>query len=114
MRRIDQMGEASRQIAHHEVHDAVPLSEPDYGEYLPELADYDLSESQKIEYLRTLWQIMCGFVDLGWGVDAVNLALPGLAKISLETRENEVELGNQSIENVFEAAARKPLESEDS
>ncbi|MGF7210841.1 hypothetical protein GGE65_005453 [Skermanella aerolata] len=41
----------------------------DPGKYLTDLADFDITEAQKIELLQTLWSIMRAFVDLGFEVD---------------------------------------------
>ena len=37
----------------------------DADRYLPDMADFDLTEAQKIELLRTLWSIMGSMVELG-------------------------------------------------
>jgi hypothetical protein len=39
------------------------------------LDNADLSEEQKIELLETLWQIICGFVQMGFIVHPVQQAL---------------------------------------
>ena len=36
----------------------------DAGDYLPELAEFDISEAEKVEMLQTLWSILSIFVDL--------------------------------------------------
>tara|TARA_R110002072_G_scaffold288769_1_gene455039 strand:+ start:56 stop:367 length:312 start_codon:yes stop_codon:yes gene_type:complete len=46
-------------------------------DYKDDLGVETLSE-QQVEMLRTLWNIMTSFVDLGWGVDTVQLFLPDL------------------------------------
>jgi hypothetical protein len=51
-------------------------SEEDLREYLPYLGDMDLSEAQKIELLQALWSIMSACVDLAFGADPVQQALP--------------------------------------
>jgi hypothetical protein len=43
--------------------------ELDAAEYLPEMAEFDLTEAQKIELLQTLWSIMRSFVELGFQAD---------------------------------------------
>lgn len=47
---------------------AVMLPAPvlDPADYLPDLADLDLTEAQKIELLGILWSIMSSMVDLGF------------------------------------------------
>ena len=47
-------------------------------EYRDDLAGLHLNEAQEKELLQTLWNIMAAFVDLGWGVDGVQLFLPEL------------------------------------
>lgn len=42
------------------------------------LDDTNLSEAQKIELLQTLWSIMSAFVDLAFGTDPVQQALPSI------------------------------------
>lgn len=55
---------------------APPALNPD--DYREELAEFDLTEEQEKELLQTLWHIMSTFVDIGWGVDTVQMFLPGL------------------------------------
>ncbi len=53
----------------------------DLERYIPEVeAQFD-SEEEAIEFLRTLWNIMCAFVDVGWGVDSIHFAFPELARV---------------------------------
>ncbi|MGJ8572278.1 MAG: hypothetical protein ACSHXI_16430 [Hoeflea sp.] len=40
----------------------------DYALYERYLEESDLSEDQKREFLETLWSVIVGFVDLGFGV----------------------------------------------
>jgi hypothetical protein len=54
-------------------------SQEDLREYLAFLDDTNLSEAQKIELLQTLWSIMSAFVDLAFGTDPVQQALPSIA-----------------------------------
>ena len=56
-----------------------PTSHEDLREYLAFLDDTNLSEAQKIELLQTLWSIMSAFVDLAFGTDPVQQALPPIA-----------------------------------
>jgi len=51
-------------------------SKEDLREYLPYLGDTNLSENQKIELLQALWSIMSACVDLAFGADPVQQALP--------------------------------------
>lgn len=45
---------------------ALPPLKLDVREYLPELAEFDLTEAEKIEFLETLWSLMLAFVELGF------------------------------------------------
>ena len=45
----------------------------DADEYLDKLADYDLSDEQKRELLQSLWHIMSVVVDIGFGLDPVQM-----------------------------------------
>lgn len=47
----------------------------DAEKYLKHAEDFDLTEAQKTEFLRTLWDIMATFVRLGFGVESVLPAL---------------------------------------
>jgi len=47
-------------------------------DYRHHLGDLDLTEDQQDELLKTLWHIMSTFVDIGWGVDTVQMFLPEL------------------------------------
>ncbi|MCX7357099.1 MAG: hypothetical protein NT015_02955 [Alphaproteobacteria bacterium] len=61
----------------------------DLERYLPEVEDAFASEEEAIEFLRTLWNIMCAFVDLGWGVDSVHFAFPEFARVQDRASESE-------------------------
>ena len=43
----------------------------DCEQFRPYLADANLSKEQEDEFLTTLWNIMLGFVDLGFGIHDV-------------------------------------------
>ncbi len=56
---------------------ASPLKlEPD--DYCHHLSEFDLTEDQQKELLQSLWYIMSILVDIGWGVDTVQMLLPEL------------------------------------
>ena len=50
--------------------------EPDA--YRHHLDEFDLTEDQQNELLQSLWYIMSILVDIGWGVDTVQLLLPDI------------------------------------
>jgi len=65
-------------------------SQEDLREYLAFLDDTNLSEAQKIELLQTLWSIMSAFVDLAFGTDPVQQALPSIAAVTQRTDDSVV------------------------
>ncbi len=44
-------------------------------DYRHHLDGSGMTKAEQDELLSALWKIMCGFVDLGWHVDAVSLVL---------------------------------------
>lgn len=47
---------------------------PDFERYAGYLEGSGLSEEETAQFLHALWAILSGFVDLGFGVDSVNIA----------------------------------------
>ena len=57
-------------------------------DFYEELSELELTQNQANELLQTLWHIMSIFVDIGWGVDAVQIMLPELYKnIALDSAQ---------------------------
>lgn len=84
---------------------------PDLERYLPDVEAQFESEEAAMEFLRTLWNIMCAFVDLGWGVDSIHFALPELAKFSsldsaAEVSSPEHQTFKQQAQMAFEKPSR--------
>lgn len=48
----------------------------DANEYRDGLSEFNLTQEQETELLQTLWNIMSMMVDLGWGLDSVQLFAP--------------------------------------
>ena len=59
-----------------------PFDDP---KYRAALDDCEMTEEQATEFLRALDFILRAFVDLGWGVDAVQLAIPALAEFNKQS-----------------------------
>ena len=57
---------------------------PTPDNYRDELSQFDLTEAQQIELVQSLWRIMSMMVDMGWGVDSVQILLPDLFNDSAE------------------------------
>lgn len=52
----------------------LPVIEPpqcDIEKYSEYIKDFELSEQEKAELLKTIWMMMATFVDLGIGVDSI-------------------------------------------
>ena len=54
----------------------------DPSKYLPLLENSDISEKQKDEFLRTLWEILVAFVEMGFDVKSIPQFLPELVEDS--------------------------------
>lgn len=54
------------------------LPDLDESHYRPMLAHMELTDEQASELLGTLWQIMCGFVLLGFGEQSIQKILPAI------------------------------------
>lgn len=52
-----------------------PVLQLDVDYYQSFLDDEDLSEAQKKELLETIWNIVVTFVDLGFGIEPVQVAI---------------------------------------
>jgi len=87
----------------------------DLEEFRPDLAEFGMRRDQEDELLLTLWQIMSAFVDLGWGVDSVQMVFPELTEIFSEIAINEVKSNHSKTqEHATGAAHATPLEMGDS
>lgn len=75
---------------------AVPRCSPppfDAAKYRQHLEGLDLTEEQQAELLTILWRILATFVDLGFGVDSVQMLLPALADASAEDEADQLDEG---------------------
>jgi hypothetical protein len=67
--------------------------------YLGEIADFDMSEEEKVELLQTLWSIMRSFVELGFKGDACELIFGDCAKhLAEDSPSAMIEDHNPAIE----------------
>lgn len=74
---------------------AAPLKlEPD--NYRHHLDEFDLTKEQQNELLESLWTIMSTLVDIGWGVDTVQILLPDLFAEVAPDSEKLLESNNAS------------------
>jgi len=52
---------------------AIKPPQCDLEKYHEHVKDFDLSEEEQSELLKTIWHIMAAFVDMGFGVDSIQL-----------------------------------------
>ena len=53
--------------------EATPKFNFDVEKYLAQVKDFDMTEEEKRELLAILWDIMCRFVELGFGLDSISM-----------------------------------------
>lgn len=78
MKKLDQSGEENNSLCFNRQNDEVPppmVLSIDYEKYEHYLEDTDLTDEQKQEFMKALWNIIVNFVDLGFGVHPVQQAL---------------------------------------
>lgn len=80
----------------------------DADKYLEHVEDFEMTEAQKAEFLRTLWDIMSTFVRLGFGVESV---LPTVFQRALENPVDGLEENVPTHE--FNVAADKGTEGQE-
>lgn len=71
-------------------------SKLDIKKYQAHIDEFDLTDEQQRELLETLWAIMMTFVDIGFGVDVVQLLFSDVASDSLNSEQNSLEIINSS------------------
>lgn len=74
----------------------MPPLKLDPEEYRAHLEEYDLTEEQENELLETLWHIMRTFVEIGFGVDSVQMFLAEKAEKSGQDSGNTLEQKNST------------------
>lgn len=90
-----------------------PFDDP---KYLALLDESSITEEQAVEFLRALNSILVTCVDLGFGVDAVQLAIPELAQDWESSQEDAEFSGHEESASAttdsssadFNSAARAP------
>ena len=64
----------------------------DVTRYDKYLADCDLTEEQKQEFLETLWNIIVSFVDIGFGIDATQAVCGQLLQTAFKDILNDSDM----------------------
>ena len=91
---------------------AVPPLKLDPDDYRADLAEFDLTKEQQDELLQTLWNIMSMMVDLGWGLDSVQLFSPSQAKKIDAESTSTVKIDNRTTFNVASISGKKGISNE--
>lgn len=74
--------------------DAPPLAEMlplNVDKYLSDIEEFDLSEEQAQELLRTLYTIMARFVELGFDLDPIQQILSSIDEYSLSSPSDQID-----------------------
>lgn len=99
----EQLGPSSPELASD--YQSLPILKLEADEYRDDVAAFGMTKAQEDEFLQALWQIMCTFVDLGWGLDSVQMLLPELAE---KTGQDSVNLLNKiGSQNQFNSVAQR-------
>ena len=69
----------------------------DIDHYLPMLGHVVASDEEKRELLAIVWDILCHFVEMGFGVDSLSLLFPNDHALPCELKNN----GLQSIHTPY-------------
>ena len=94
----------------------------DTARFAHHLESWDASEDEKAEYLTLIWRIVVQFVDIGYGIHPLSSATQeSCGQASEKTGhgaaapENGLESrGKRSIEEIYNAAGKRPAEREKS
>lgn len=68
--------------------DSIEFEPDDYRHHVQE---FGLTQAQEDELLETLWHIMSTMVDIGWGVDNIQIMLPKLFNRESNDDKNNVD-----------------------
>ena len=82
----------------------------DPDEHRDDISEYYPTKEQQDEVLRILWDIMKTFVDLGWGVESVQMAFPELFE---NAGADSGKLLEQKRANIFNAASQNHVRGKD-
>lgn len=73
----------------------------DLKAYLAQLDDWDIPDDQKTEFIRTLWELLLSFAQMGFDIHPAQAA----RKVGRKTRQKPTENTQVSIENAALSAA---------
>ncbi len=88
--------------------EAFPILELDPEDYREQMGEMDFTPEQAQEFLTTLWNIMSTMVDIGWGVDTVQMFLPDIFENTGPDSDNSVK--RKDSLQLFNNAAKTPTE----
>ncbi|MCF6354795.1 MAG: hypothetical protein L3J26_06785 [Candidatus Polarisedimenticolaceae bacterium] len=76
----------------------------DFEKYLPYLDEFDLSQDQKLEFIKTVWQLMESQVDQAFGFHPVQQARESAQVIQLHSLRN---IKGLTVSTHFESASQE-------
>lgn len=85
-----------------------PAPDMNPGDYLPDMAEFDLTEAEKIELLETLWNTMRMIVEMGVDVSKVDPC----GQVFGSPTESSAHAPD-SVKSSFSKAMEKPSDSSD-
>jgi hypothetical protein len=93
---------------------SLPAIKVDWRLYEHHLADTDLTDDEKREFLEALWYIVLTFVDLGFGIEPVQQAMKAAADCATQKDEQEAPSGRASpLGTAFGGTRPKPNQKGD-
>ncbi len=105
--------------------DTNPTSPPrltltlDMEKYLSQIDDWDITETQKQEFIETLWGLLVSFAELGFEISPVEQALKACGQVGENSRKaaltapDAVCLNDQKLLNKFSRGTEKPQASKE-
>lgn len=83
-------GQDIKEASRRETRTSLPALDAD--RYLPMIADMEISDEQRLELLAIVWDIMCAFVELGFGANSFQNLLPAIIEKASKRASDTVEL----------------------
>jgi len=93
-----------------------PIKPPqlDIEKYRPLVSEFEIGEEEQSALLESLWHIMKSFVDMGFGVDSIQILFPEIFENSSDCVDEMLSLTHpNNIDHELEAVMRS-AEKEDS
>lgn len=106
-------GDAKTNDKHSDGATGPPAIRFDWQDWLPYIVDADIPEDQKREFIETLFSIVIGFVDLGFGLNPTQEICGEEIDLTAILRAGVVECSEQSTTFNAAGAPASPMSDED-